>query len=792
MSQITAAPPHTGSPPPSILYHPHSFALRVWCCVGGASCFSIKRVLLAGSTRNTRGPRTGRRMSDEDAPSLTASAPEFVDELPPYTTDAAVQPVQQQVNRNELPLPFLLEEWCARGMLGDDTAPLVAMLAWAQRENEDEQEAAGWAAVGIQCEQSGRALQMQPEPLEAAEREASRAADAQLGAGPVAVSLAPAMKGLAATPTVRALPVAEPRYGTFGSGRDESVLPWGMRAANLEPFPDTMRAGSVNAYRFRLPGPGSYSPAQDGRPYRLEAGGAKHTFDTTWAKQDRYEQLAATNRPKGQYHCLPLRCGPAPGFYSNPTYGAGGVNRCSAKFFKRSFELPAGQPPERNRINVATVRLRSKLSNEGPAPWDYNTIETLPHNGQFFTRNVGRFSSAPASPYKATASGAACQASADSSPGREGVVEEASAGLAIHRGKGGLKKQQIGVQAKAIERDARNRRLDQRSRAVVEEELDRVRQAHRLVAAGSKRTIAGRKQPKLLKEDGSHDVGAVLKARLDGSLQRMSDLFKGLDSSWDGLVSKEEFADALNLLQIPATPEELDSVFSAIDADGSGEIDFKELKRHLMGWKASAGASLVVPGKCSSSTAAASRTGTWSISAGRSLPTTLLQGIEPPERRSVGPAGYDPRRASAFVRPNLGLGGAPSKEVRDYTRQMIVDQSDGTYIHKSLDLLVEQQDPQAEARMASRPASRGSPPRSAPGSARDLGPGTPSREEPRAVTPGSRARVELDLADDSGSPDAPGTKPSPGTSPSGIRQPRKVPLHNDVVQGTIPALSSLY
>ena len=169
MSQITAAPPTRGLPP-SILYHPHRFGLRVGCCVGGASCFSIKRVLLAGSTRNTRGPRTGRRMSDEDAPSLTASAPEFVDELPPYTTDAAVQPVQQQVNRNELPLPFLLEEWCARGMLGDDTAPLVAMLsARPKRENEDEQEAAGWAAVGIQCEQSGRALQMQPEPLEAAE-----------------------------------------------------------------------------------------------------------------------------------------------------------------------------------------------------------------------------------------------------------------------------------------------------------------------------------------------------------------------------------------------------------------------------------------------------------------------------------------------------------------------------------------------------------------------------------------------------------------------------------------------
>ena len=40
-----------------------------------------------------------------------------------------------------------------------------------------------------------------------------------------------------------------------------------------------------------------------------------------------------------------------------------------------------------------------------------------------------------------------------------------------------------------------------------------------------------------------------MRERLDGSLQRMSDLFKGFDSSWDGLVSRDEFRQALQALE---------------------------------------------------------------------------------------------------------------------------------------------------------------------------------------------------------------------------------------------------
>lgn len=745
------------------------------------------------AARNSRGARMSGDGPDEPSLAPSASAPELdvAESYWPPTTDET-----PPADLRKMPLPFLVEDWCTRS-LGDDTAPLLAMLAWQQRECEDPLEAQGWEAVAIQCEQSGRPLQQPPEPLAAALREASRSADVQLGAGPVAVSLAPPVSGLAATPSLRALPISAERYGTFGSSRDETPLPEGLKNAALFPLAETMRAGSINALRFRLPGPGSYSPAQDGRPYRLDMGNA-----SKFAREDRYEHLARTNRPKGQYHCLPLRCGPAPGFYSNPKFGgpkerAVRGDRCQAKFFKRAHELPAGQPPERNRVQVATVRYASRLAKDGPAPWEYNTSEATLHHSEFPVKMAGRWTSAPASPnLRSPGSGAACEASADTSAS-QAVGEDATkaqgsrARLSIHAGKGGLKKENIKAQSKVIESEARYRRNDLRRREQVEDELDRVRQAHRLVAAGSKRSIVGRKL-----KDGEQDVGAVLKARLDGSLQRMSDLFKGFDSSWDGLVSRDEFGEALKLLDIPASSQELDSLFQDIDADGSGEIDFKELKRHLMGWKRSAeGAQAAMQygtTRCSTSTAAASRSGTWSISAGRDHPTTLLNGIEPPERRSQGPASYEPRRGSAFVKPNVGLGGDQSKETRDYTRQLMVGGlMSGAYIHKGLEALVEQQDPEAELRMASRPASRGhatSPPRSAPGSARGIDAISGATSQPQL--PASPAAEDAALSPGEAVSPASGRSPSAAVSARRKKQERKL-LTFDVQMGTIPALRTL-
>jgi hypothetical protein len=119
------------------------------------------------------------------------------------------------------------------------------------------------------------------------------------------------------------------------------------------------------------------------------------------------------------------------------------------------------------------------------------------------------------------------------------------------------------------------------------------------------------------------------------------------------------------------TDSELEALFKSIDVDGSGEIDFKELKRHVTssgrggGGGGSGGGGDSSPSKRDRENAIK---GTWSRSSGRDLSTNLLSGIEPPERRSLGPATYDPRRGSAFTRANLGLGGAKTSGKRDVTR----------------------------------------------------------------------------------------------------------------------------
>lgn len=110
----------------------------------------------------------------------------------------------------------------------------------------------------------------------------------------------------------------------------------------------------------------------------------------------------------------------------------------------------------------------------------------------------------------------------------------------IEEGEEGEDGFEIERQAKGIQRRSRDRRLDLRRREVVEDELDRVRQKHRLLAAGAKRSIGKSHESAQRPPESAEAVIAMLRHRLDGSLQRMSDLFRAIDSSWDGAVSRAE------------------------------------------------------------------------------------------------------------------------------------------------------------------------------------------------------------------------------------------------------------
>ena len=197
--------------------------------------------------------------------------------------------------------------------------------------------------------------------------------------------------------------------------------------------------------------------------------------------------------------------------------------KCTTRFYVPWDALPAGLPPERNRAAVKAVRAASRESNEGPAPWHYNQTMRFGEGGahSFYSearnRYVGRISAPPSSPPSRLASRGS--AATDALPrvgggggsvggggGGDGSVGGGGGGgglaaaddpydpLDVHLGKGGLRYERIQDQSASITREAKDRRYDQRRREVVEEELDRVRQAHRLVAAGSKRSVSGRVQ----------------------------------------------------------------------------------------------------------------------------------------------------------------------------------------------------------------------------------------------------------------------------------------------------------
>ena len=69
----------------------------------------------------------------------------------------------------------------------------------------------------------------------------------------------------------------------------------------------------------------------------------------------------------------------------------------------------------------------------------------------------------------------------------------------------------------------------------------------------------------------------------------MMELFREIDSSGDGLVSRTEFALAIRALGLNLPKPELGLLFRELDPDGSGEIEYHELRAALEGGGASEG-----------------------------------------------------------------------------------------------------------------------------------------------------------------------------------------------------------
>ena len=72
-----------------------------------------------------------------------------------------------------------------------------------------------------------------------------------------------------------------------------------------------------------------------------------------------------------------------------------------------------------------------------------------------------------------------------------------------------------------------------------------------------------------------------LRGVLAANRSRIQDLFRELDDSQDGKVSKEELGKALRMLGHEPSEDELKALFNDFDLDSNGRVDYKELHAAL-------------------------------------------------------------------------------------------------------------------------------------------------------------------------------------------------------------------
>ena len=77
------------------------------------------------------------------------------------------------------------------------------------------------------------------------------------------------------------------------------------------------------------------------------------------------------------------------------------------------------------------------------------------------------------------------------------------------------------------------------------------------------------------------EVEARLIEWLQANMAKVVEVFLSWDRDRDGRVSKAEFNSAMKKLGVAATTEEIRALFAKFDPDGSGSIDYRELKKRL-------------------------------------------------------------------------------------------------------------------------------------------------------------------------------------------------------------------
>ena len=77
------------------------------------------------------------------------------------------------------------------------------------------------------------------------------------------------------------------------------------------------------------------------------------------------------------------------------------------------------------------------------------------------------------------------------------------------------------------------------------------------------------------------DVLETLHQALASNAHRVIELFHSMDRDESGVIDRKEFGATLASMQVRASRREADALFRLYDADGSGELSYRELNRLL-------------------------------------------------------------------------------------------------------------------------------------------------------------------------------------------------------------------
>ena len=81
--------------------------------------------------------------------------------------------------------------------------------------------------------------------------------------------------------------------------------------------------------------------------------------------------------------------------------------------------------------------------------------------------------------------------------------------------------------------------------------------------------------------DGTDAVASTLAAALTANQTRVMDIFRKWDANHDGIVSRDEFGQAVTKLGIDVATAEVDELWATFDKDRSGSVDFREVQKNL-------------------------------------------------------------------------------------------------------------------------------------------------------------------------------------------------------------------